>query len=357
MTEPTQSTGTCVAVVGATGKVGTSVVDALIQDPDVTEIRAFSRRATTWSSPKVRWQRADIGADDLVSRFRGVDTVIDLAWIFQPTRDPVTTWRNNVYGNMRVFDAVVEAGVASLVHASSVAAYSPGTTTEPVDEQWPTHGWPGAAYAREKSYLERYLDAFESRHPHLRVVRMRPGFTFKRESASQQRRLFAGPLLPNSLVRPDLAPVLPELPGLRVQLVHTTDVAEAYRLAVHTPVHGAFNIAADPVVDTARLAELFDSRSVRLPDGLVRAALATAWTLHLVPASPHLFDAVSHLPIMRTQRIRTELGWTPHHSATDALHAFLAGLRRRDGTATPPLAPRVPGGRAHELKTGVGHYQ
>ncbi|MBA8824853.1 nucleoside-diphosphate-sugar epimerase [Saccharopolyspora lacisalsi] len=357
MPESAQSNGSRVAVVGATGNVGTSVVDALVQDQEVTEIRALSRRGATWSTPKVQWQRTDTSEDDLVARFRGVDTVISLSWIFQPTRDPVTTWRNNVHGTMRVFEAAVEAGVSNLVYGSSVAAYSPGPTGEPIDEQWPTHGWPGAAYAREKAYLERYLDAFEPRHPGTRVVRMRPGFIFKRESASQQRRLFAGPFLPNGLVRPELVPVFPDLPGLRVQLVHTADVAEAYRLAVHSSVSGAFNLAADPVVDAARLADFFGSRTARMPVWPVRCAIAAAWNLRLVPASPHLFDAVLRLPIMSTQRARDVLGWAPQYSATDALRAFVEGLRHREGAATPPLVSEVPGGRAGEVATGVGRYQ
>ena len=80
----------------------------------------------------------------------------------------------------------------ALVYASSVGAYSPGPKDRAVDEGWPTHGWPGASYTREKAYLERVLDAFEARHPGVRVVRMRPGFIFKRESAHEQRRIFGG---------------------------------------------------------------------------------------------------------------------------------------------------------------------
>lgn len=357
MAEQVQSDGAHVVVAGATGNVGTSVVEALSQDPHISRITALSRRQAAWSSPKVHWQRTDVCTDDLVSRFRGADAVIHLEWVFQPTRDPVATWRNNVHGSMRLFEAVAEADVRTLVHASSVGAYSPGPKTRAVDEQWPTHGWPGAAYTREKAYLERYLDSFEQTHGNLRVVRMRPGFLFKTTSASEQRRLFAGPFLPHRLARPELLPVIPELPGLRFQTAHTADVAEAYRLAVHTPVHGAFNIAADPVIDAARLAELFGARTVRVPDRPVRAALATAWGLHLVPASPQLFDAVLHLPIMDTTRARTELGWEPRYSATDALTAVVDGMRRQEGAATPPLAPRVPGGRLHELKTGVGRRQ
>lgn len=130
----------------------------------------------------------------------------------------------------------------------SVAAYSPGPSDRKVDEKWPTHGWPAAAYPREKAYLERWLDTYETRHPSIRVVRMRPGFIFKRESATSQRRLFLGPLLPRRLVRPDRIPLVPFVNDLRVQVLHTEDAAAAYAAAVVNPVHGAFNLAAEPPV-------------------------------------------------------------------------------------------------------------
>ncbi|HEU0088633.1 MAG TPA: NAD-dependent epimerase/dehydratase family protein [Pseudonocardiaceae bacterium] len=346
--------GVRVVIIGATGNVGTSVVSALGQDPQVGSILGVARRLPQWQPPKTEWVRANVAEDDLVSLLRGADVVIHLAWLFQPTHDPVTTWRNNVLGGIRVFDAVADAGVSALVYASSVGAYSPGPKDRAVTERWPTHGWPGAAYTREKAYLERVLDSFELRNPGVRVVRLRPGFIFKQESASEQRRLFAGPLLPNRLVRPGLIPVIPDLPGLRFQAMHTADAAEAYRLAALQPVRGAFNIAAEPVIDAAMLASCLNARIIRVPAWPVRAAVSASWWLHLVPASPGLLDAVLRLPVMDLTRARTELGWSARHSSSEAIMEFLQGLRQSAGMPTPPLSPRVPGGRAREITTGIG---
>jgi nucleoside-diphosphate-sugar epimerase len=323
----------------------------------VGSILGLARRIPRWSPPKTRWARVDIAdtpEGDLVDHFRGADAVIHLAWLFQPTHAPVTTWRTNVLGSMRVFDAAVTAGVPALVHASSVGAYSPGPKDRLVDEGWPTNGWPDAAYCREKAYLERVLDTLERDHPEVRVVRMRPGFIFQHGAAPQQRRLFAGPLVPGSLVRPGTVPAVPDVPGLRFQVLHAHDVADAYRRAVLRPVRGAFNLAAEPVVDPGLLSELLHARRIPLAAAPMRRVLAAAWRMHLVPASPHLFEAVRHLPLMDTRRAREELGWSPRYSAREALGEFLAGLREGTGLPTPPLTPRLPGGRAEEALTGVG---
>ena len=344
-----------VVVVGATGNIGTSLVRALTADPEVTSVLGLARRLPRWHPEGVEWATADIATDDLVRHLRGADAVVHLAWLFQPTHDPVLTWRVNALGGIRVFRAAAEAGVRALVYASSVGAYSPGPKDREVDESWPTDGWPTAGYTREKAYLERVLDVLESEHPQLRVVRMRPGFVFKREAATEQRRLFAGPLLPNAIVRSRFVPVVPDLPGLRFQALHSLDAADAFRQAVVRDVRGAFNIAADPVVDAHELARLLDARVVRLPTPAVRAALTAAWQLRLVPASPHLFDAVLRVPIMSVARARNELDWQPRHTSLAAISEFLAGLRDGAGMDTPPLAPATSGPlRAREVATGVG---
>ncbi|BBY08868.1 NAD-dependent epimerase/dehydratase family protein [Mycobacterium noviomagense] len=344
-----------VVVVGATGNIGTSLVEVLAADEQIDTIVGVARRRPQWQPPKTTWIQADVCHDDLETHFRGADAVVQLAWIFQPTHDELATWRNNVLGSIRVFDAVARAGVGTLVYASSVGAYSPGPQDHPVDESWPTHGLPTAAYGREKSYLERVLDTFEREYPDMRVVRLRPGFIFKRESASEQRRLFAGPLLPTTLVRPSLLPIVPDLPGLRLQALHSVDAAHAFRLAVLRPVHGAFNVAADPVLDPHTLGELLGARPVKLPLRPLRAVVATAWRLHLLPASPTLVDLALSLPIMDTARARSELQWDPSQTSLDAIREFLDGLRHRGGMNTPPLEPSAGGRiREKEVATGVG---
>lgn len=334
--------GMRVVVLGATGNVGTSVVQALVLDDEVESVVGVARRSPDWHPEKVEWLRADITSSDLTPVLAGADAVVHLAWAFQPSHDPVTTWRVNVVGSDRVLDAVARAGVPVLVYASSVGAYSPVSSSPSaeerlVDESWPTHGWSPAAYCREKAYVERLLDRFELERPQCRVVRMRPCFLFKPEAAPEQRRIFAGPLVPERLVGRLRLPVVPDLPWLAFQAMHTADAAAAYALAIRADVRGAFNLAAEPVVDAEMLAASFGGRVVRVPVTPVRAMLAGAWHARLSPAAPDLFDFVLRMPLMNTARARTELGWAPAHSSVEAIDAFRAGLRSGRGFPTPPL--------------------
>lgn len=345
-----------VVVTGATGNVGTSVVQALASNARVSEIVGLARRRPSWSQPRTTWVQADVTSSDLVELFRGAAAVIHLAWLIQPSRDEARTERANVEGSRRVFMAAAEAGVGALVHASSVGVYSAGPKDRRVDESWPREGIPTSFYGRHKAAAERALDIVEGAHPELRVVRLRPGLVFKREAATEIRRLFLGPLLPSRLVSRPLLAVVPDVPRLAFQVVHSLDVGEAYALAaLSETARGAYNIAAEPVLDSPTIARVLRARQVPVPVRIVRAAATASWRLRLQPTPPGWIDLGLGVPLMDVTRAREELGWTPRRSATDALLELLGGLHDSAGLPTPPLDPATSGPlRIRELLTGVG---
>jgi UDP-glucose 4-epimerase len=335
-----------IVVTGATGNVGTSVLEALARDPQVEEIVGIARRKPGWENPRTRFVQADIEATDLRPIFAGADAVIHLAWLIQPSRDLKELARVNVHGSRKVFEDAAEAGAKALIHASSIGVYSHGPKDRPVDESWPREGTPSSFSARHKAIAEQILDEIEGP----RIVRLRPALIFKREAAAEIRRLFVGPFLPGRLVHPKLLKVLPVTDRLVLQAVHSKDVGEAYRLAATNPdAHGAYNIAADPVLDPR------PQSVVRVDPRVLRTLADLTWRARLQPTPPGWLDMGLTVPVMDTTRARTELGWTPTRSATEALLELIDGLRHSEGVDTPPLAPDAGGPlRIKELLTGVG---
>lgn len=346
-----------VVVTGATGNVGTSTVHALSESAEIDEVVGLARREPTWAPPKTSWVEANVLTADLAAIFDGADAVIHLAWAIQPSRDAVTLERINVEGSRRVFEAVASAGVPRLVHASSVGAYSHGPKDREVDESWPTEGTATSFYSRHKVAVERELDRFEADNPETRVVRLRPALIFKDEAATEIRRLFVGPFLPNFLLRRGLLPALPRVDRLRFQAVHSEDVGQAYLRAVLVDAHGAFNIAAEPPLSPEEMAERIGVRSFPVPARVVRRLADLSWRMRLQPTPPGWLDMARTVPLMSSERARKELRWEPRHSSLEALEELLEGMRKGHGDRTPPLEADSAGVRLEDLKTGVGARQ
>jgi UDP-glucose 4-epimerase len=334
-------------ITGASGNVGTALLRHLaVAAPDWSLV-GLCRRPPAAGEPaydRVAWVRCDI-ADPassavLKEAFAGADAVVHLAWTIQPSWDESAMAATNVDGSNRVFRAASGAGVAHLVHASSVGAYSPGPKDRPVDESWPTDGVPGSSYSRHKAAAERALDELE-RSPGAPVVtRMRPGLIFQRDAGSEVARYFLGPLVPTRLLGARRTPVLPLPDEFVFQAVHAADVADAYWRALDHRAAGAFNLAAPPVMTPERVAEVLHARRVRTRTSLVRRVAALTWRLHLQPTSPGWIDLAASAPVMDTTRARDELGWVAHQDARFALAEILTGIGKGSGTASPVMAPR-----------------
>lgn len=327
-------------VIGATGNVGTSVLQALAEEPDVQEIVGVARRLPHTAFAKTTFRAADVLSDDLTHLMRGADAVVHLSWLIQPARERALVQAVNVKGTERVLSAAVEAGVPSLIYASSVGTYSPGPKDRRVDETWPTEGIPTSFYSRDKVAAERLLDRLERDQPELRVVRLRPGLIFKAEAADEIRRYFVGHVAPRVIFRHRLLPVVPKLPQLRFQAVHSLDVGDAFRRAVVADARGAFNVAAEPVLDAAALATALRARAVPMPARVLRAGAALTYRLHLQPVEPGWLDLALKVPLLDTARVRRELGWQERCDALGALRELLDGMGSGADLPTPPLAAR-----------------
>ena len=337
-------------IVGATGNAGTALLRRLRAETEV-EIVGVARRLpeATGVYAHATWHSVDVGADDATERltgvFTGADAVVHLAWQIQPSHDQDLLYRTNVLGSRAVAGAALRAGVRALVHASSVGVYSPGPKDSFVRETWPRSGVLQSSYSRHKALVERMLDEVESEHPTLRVVRLRPGLIFQRAVGTEISRYFAGPLLPARLLRPQWIPVIPAHPDLRMQAVHADDVADAYARAVLSDVHGAYNIAAGPVLDPYVVARAFRGIPVPVPGFALTSAAALSWWLRLQPVDAGWVKLALEAPLMSCDRAAAELGWHPQRDAVDSLKELVAGMADRVDGDAPPLSadPSLPG--------------
>ena len=355
-----------IAVIGATGNVGTAVLSRLqraaadreaiqrsgfdtSQDTGGISITAIARTVPDTSQAPydgVDWHAIDIGTDEgreaLTLALAGTDAVVHLAWAIQPNRDEAAMHRTNVTGTANALAAAGAAGVRHFVCASSVGAYSPSDKDTRKDESWPTGGIGSSHYSRHKAEQERLLDAFEHDFPEIPVARLRPGLIFQGRAGSEIGRYFLGPLVPKVLLGGLPLPLVPIPASFVFQAVHADDVADAYWRVVARRASGAFNIAAEPELTPERVADLLGARRViGFPARLLRWIVGASWSLGLQRTDPGWIDMAALCPVMDTSRAREVLGWEAGHSSREAMAEVLAGLRGGRGLgASPKLYPR-----------------
>lgn len=152
-----QNTFNMVFVTGATGLVGSHLVQALVRQG--TAVRAFYRAhiPTYAGADKVEWIQGDIlDIISLEEALQGIQQVYHCAAIvsFNPQKTK-SLFQTNVEGTANVVNACIAAGVQKLLYVSSVAAIGRLNRDGAIDEkvQW-TPKANNSAYGKSKYLAE-----------------------------------------------------------------------------------------------------------------------------------------------------------------------------------------------------------
>jgi nucleoside-diphosphate-sugar epimerase len=320
--------GLTVAVTGPTGTFGFGLMPLLQSDERIERIVGIARGAFDpaehgWT--KMTYRQGDVGDPDaLAEAFAGADVVVHLAFAVTGAASHETLRAINVDGTLNTARAAAAAGASRFVYASSVAAYG-FFSDNPVgmDESWPVRPADRLFYAREKAEIEQLLQDADLGGLHLYVLR--PSIVVGPHAVGGKASLRAVPGLSRFAGDGRGIPRLPvplplPVPALPLQLVHEDDVGAALLLCtVAAGPPGIYNIAGDGIVTAADLARLFGFLPLPLPPVIGHVAARIGARLPLLPPALQWVEAAAHPAIMDTRKAEEQLGWTPVHSALEAL--------------------------------------
>ena len=318
-----------VAVTGSSGYLGQLVLRKLDADPRVERILGLDIVGSTFQSPKLSHQFADVRTADFGRAFAGCDVVYHLAFIVEPPKqksmDMDTIEAINVGGSRRVFEAAARAGVTKIVYASSIAAYgSHADNPVPLSETAPRRPNPDWYYSRTKGRVEEMLDQLERAHPDLVVIRFRPC-------------IFVGPSAKNAMTAMFSAKVMPLMGGdMLTDLCWDDDVGDAFRLALDYDQSDSFNLSGDNPRTLREYGRLLHKTILPIPRSLFQGLARVLTRVGLVSQAELEWVLVGmRAPIIVSNaRARERLGWQPQHDAVGTLMAFAKS--QGITTGTPP---------------------
>jgi nucleoside-diphosphate-sugar epimerase len=305
-----------VAITGGSGQLGTQVLRRLLDDPSITEVISFDKRAARLGDRKLRAVQGDVRDADLAALFAGCDAVFHFAFIVTGHAPRDVFWGVNVDGTRRVFEAAVKAGVKQVIYSSSVAAYGcvPGHPV-PIVEDTPRRHQKEFPYSATKFEVEAFLDAFEKEHPELAVVRMRPVILI-----GDKMEHPLGKALPRG--------VLPAVSKTPMPIVWDEDVADFAMLALKNGARGAFNLSADDLLPPKALGKAAGVLVLSIPRPVARLFA------RLTPDVDPAWLDVQDVTLIASSEKAKSLGWTPRcPTAVSVIQRFLhvTSRRRRHG--------------------------
>jgi nucleoside-diphosphate-sugar epimerase len=328
--------GLTVAVTGPTGTFGFGLIPLLEANDRIDRVLGLARRPFDPSEHgwnKMSYRQGDVrDSGTLAEAFAGADVVVHLAFMITGTASRETIRTINVEGTLSAFRAAAACGVKRFVYASSVAAYG-FHADNPIGmtEDWPVRPAARLFYAQEKAEVEQLLREEAQAHPDVALYLLRPPIVLGPHAVGAKGAL-PEPLAGFAQHALDIARRLPipipiPVPDLPLQFIHEEDVGRALLaclLADGPP--GAYNIAGDGIVTAADVVRELGFTPITVPADLAQSAARAASQIPLpsfAPPASEWIEAATHPAIMDTGKAKRELGWSPHHTALEALRDTL----------------------------------
>ena len=317
-------------VTGATGLVGSHIVERLQRDGWIVRALVREHADTAWLSA----HHVDLALGDVLdpvpfsAAASGCEAIFHTAAAITP-KGGWEAWREtNIDGTANAIEAAESSG-ARLLHLSSVAVYGPsgryrgdGATTEST----PLQPLPDRAYyARSKRDSEAMVLAAHN-EGRIWATAVRPCVVYgprDRQFIPRVARLF------------DLgyAPIIGDGSAV-LAIVHAANVADGAVQAVAVDAAGgrAFNLANDHPVSVRKFAELAATglgrriRAVRIPLPVARAAMAVVGGVARLTMGPgmgamaaSMLDFLTRGNPFSSSDARDVLGWDPVVSPEDGV--------------------------------------
>lgn len=315
-----------VALTGAGGFFGRSLLARLEGDPRFERILALDVRDPGLTSSKVVYRTLDLtrptADQELLEALRAyqIDTLVHLAFLGEPSHQ--SSWAHEIeaIGTLHVLNACAEHAVRKVVMQSSTIVYGPHPKNPNfLDERHPLIGLPSSRYVRDRVEAERQLARFRREHPETVCTSLRFAPVLGPTHRNWVSRFFSFPL-PITLLGFD--PV--------IQLLHETDAVDALALAVTRDMDGAWNVVGDGVMPLTAALRAAGRVPVALPSRLARSWVQTLWAMQLVNTPPTFLDFLRFLCVADGQKARTELGFVPRYSTRETILSFAGGRRLRE---------------------------
>jgi len=296
-----------IAVVGAAGIVGKSVVQVLIEDDEVDRIVAIDSQQMDFSSVKVEDIKLDIFDDFFSEALLGCDSVVYLLEDSHKRSDLSIALKLL----KRVMQVAEDANCGHLVLLSSAMVYGARQTNPvPLTEASSAEPISGLAHANVKLGMEKAAIQNSSEND-LSLAILRPTVTVSKNRMS----LISNEIMSARSVKTDEL----EAP---TQYLHLDDLASAIVIASKRELLGVYNVSPNSWIGQAELKELSPE-----PDQKIEGRLRSLYVYFLKSTGlanmPTGLEPYINFPwVVSNDKLKSE-GWEPRYTNSEAYVSYV----------------------------------
>ena len=307
------------AITGSSGYLGKLVVSSLEDESQLEYILGLDIVDTPYRSEKFGHLSVDTRNPQLAQLLREnrIDTLLHLAWIFNPIHSSRTAYDVDVNGTKNVLESCRDAGVEHIVLLGSTTAYG----AHPDNPDWlteesPIRGNRDFAYSRHKALVEDFCDGFEKDNPQLALTRLRGCIVLGKNVDNFLKTLILMRGLRHAIIR-NCYP--------QMQFLHEDDTVSLLKLVLLQRPRGVYNVAPDDTVALNDIPWITDNPVLEYPYWLLRPLTGLLWSLRKLPVPASYLSFIRYRWTASNQKLKRELGWSPQHSSIEALETLITG--------------------------------
>lgn len=309
--------GKVVAVTGASGYIGSKLLECLELEPGLRKIVAFDINPLQRPIHNIAFYRKNVSdpIDDELNDY-DVTTLVHLA--FNPYRSASRREMNEIREeNLETLRAVMAScartRVTHLIYLSSHTVYgSHSDNPIPILDDAPMRPSTNDHNAFDKQYCEILLQEFSQAQSDIKVTVLRSCTVLG--SGSDKAAI-------DTYFKPWLLGITAYNPPL--QFVYDADLARVMSIFVQREIPGIFNVAGDGIVHYREMAKITNNKIVSLPPFLAYPLVQLCQRVRLQPeATASNLNQVRWPILMSTGKLHQATGYRFYHTALDALTAF-----------------------------------
>jgi len=306
-----------VAVTGASGYIGTKLLERLEREPGLLKVVAFDIKPLRVPVHNIAFYRKDV-SEPIDDELNDQDATSLVHLAFNPDRganrrEMDAIREENIETLRAVMASCIRTKVSHLIYISSHTVFGAHSDNPiPIPEDAPLRPSPDDHAAFDKQQCELFLQEFAQTQNDIKITVLRTCTVLGNGTDDSAVSFYFRPwLLGLTTYDPPL------------QFVYDDDLARVMSIIIQREVPGTFNVAGDGIVHYREMANILKTNRVSLPPFLAYQIVRLFWGLRLQrETTATSLDHVRWPILMSTGKLHQAIGYRFMHTALDTLTAF-----------------------------------